>query len=225
MYLELPTWVENLTESLVETDEDAPSVRALKRFLAGSPEYRQHRLKLLPELVQAPYAIRLMAPKANAPPPTVHQEGLVTTKYHEHDVGATTTSGSSSGVETTVNKTQAPIFEVTMDLMEQRTVRSMACLVKRYLPSMSIDFALVISKPDGSEDEEPEAVLGMWRWDHLQLTEYPSLPDRLATDGCSRETLDAVRASLLAKEASRMSLSIHPATRANGTTGSTRRRP
>lgn len=194
IYLEMPSWVKNLTDALVEDEGDAPDVLALKRFLKGSPEYRQKRLKVVPELVQAPYAIRLMAPKSTTGT-TVHQEGLVSTVYHEADV---------------TEAHPAPILEVTFDFMEQRTVRNMSSLVKRYLPTMSVDMALCIGAPDEDLDaaeKEPEAVLGMWRLDQLTMEDYPQLPDRLATDGCSLETVDAFRASLLVKEASRLNLS------------------
>ena len=125
IYFELPDWVKNMTEALVESEDDTNEVKALKRFFNGDDKYRKPRLKVLPALVEAPYAVQLLAPKKLVESPA-YQEGLVETIYYEHDVAGE----------------QCPVFEVSLDFVESKTVRSMASMVKRYLHSISIDMAL-----------------------------------------------------------------------------------
>jgi hypothetical protein len=48
VYFRLPDWVEDWDESLVENEDDFPSVTAMKRFLRGDDEYRQNALKVMP---------------------------------------------------------------------------------------------------------------------------------------------------------------------------------
>ena len=48
VYFKLPDWVQDFDESLVENDDDFPSVKALKRFLSGDDEYRKKVLKVMP---------------------------------------------------------------------------------------------------------------------------------------------------------------------------------
>lgn len=72
----------------------------------------------------------------------------------------------------------APVLELEVDLVSSRTMRGMASLVKRYLPSISVDVAIVLQKPDGQVEDEPEACLCFWKFHHLEITGSPPLPDR-----------------------------------------------
>ena len=158
-----------------------------QRFLNGSDEYRRARLKIMPEILEAAYAIRLMAPKGREI--TLDKEDFLPTTYRTHDVAGK----------------QCPIMEVTLDLMTNSTMRGMAALVKRYIGGISIDNALVISTPDDQNEKEPEACLGLFRMNHLDVDTCPSLPDRFETEGCSMATVDSIRASLLTKSAAQFS--------------------
>jgi len=173
IYLELPDWVVDTANCLVENDDDPDPIKALKRFLAGNDKYRQERLKILPEFVDAPYAIRLLASKDTEL--QIHYDGWLETKYYIHSDGC-------------------PIWEMNLDFMGNSTIRGMASFVKRYLSSINADFALVISYPN-----EPQGVLGLWRFDHINVNEYPSLPDRY--EG-TEESSDIVRVHHLVQEAS-----------------------
>ena len=139
-------------------------VWVVQRFLSGDDNYRKSRLKIIPAIVDAPYVIRSMAPKNSVL--TIQRNGLLDTIYHMHE-----TKGS-----------QRPIVEVTLDLMGTRAIRGMAALVKRYLTTMSVDFAAIISKPDGQVKDEPQACLGLWRFDHIDVTNCPDLPDRFCDE-------------------------------------------
>lgn len=176
IYMELPDWVVDRSTCLVEQTGDADNVKALKRFLAGDDDYRRNRLKIIPELVEAPYPIRLLCSKDAEL--QIHSDGWLETTYYSHCDGC-------------------PTWEVNVDCMGNSAIRGMALLIKRYLVGIKADFALVISHPD-----EVGAVLGMWRFDHLNVNQYPTLPDRY--EGLD-ESVDVVRANQLVKEASRRS--------------------
>jgi len=183
IYMQLPDWVVDFGPSIVESQDDPNDVKALKRFLSGPDEYRRARMKLMPEITEAPYAVRLLAPKGSEI--TLEKPNFLATSYRLHDVAGKL----------------LPIMECTLDFMGNSTMRGMASLVKRYLSSISIDFALVIGTPDEQKEKEPECILGLSRMHHIDVTQYPSLPDRFETEGCSEETVDSIRASLLVKTA------------------------
>lgn len=82
-----------------------------------------------------------------------------------------------------------------MDFVGNGGIRGMASIVKRYLSKMSIDFALIISK-----ENEPEGVLGVWRFDHIDISRYPPLPSRYEDQQINA---DEKRASILAEEATK----------------------
>ena len=151
---------------------------APQRFLAGDDDYRRNRLKIIPELVEAPYPIRLICSKDAEL--QIHSDGWLETSYHSHCA-------------------DCPIWEVNVDCMGNSAIRGMASLIKRYMVGIKADFALVISHPD----DEVGAVLGLWRFDHLNVSQYPTLPDRY--EGLD-ESVDVARANHLVKEASRRGL-------------------
>ncbi len=141
--------------------------------MVGDDDYRRDRLKIIPELVEAPYPIRMIASKNKEL--QIHSTGWLETNYYSHC-------------------DECPIWEMNVDCMGNSAIRGMASLVRRYLSGMKADFALVISHPD-----ELGAVLGLWRFDHLDVNQYPTLPDRYeGTD----ESVDATRAYQLVQEAS-----------------------
>lgn len=54
----------------------------------------------------------------------------------------------------------------------------MAGILKRHFESVAIDVAVVIQKPDGQDEDEPEACLAMWRFNHIDVSKCPVFPDR-----------------------------------------------
>lgn len=137
-------------------------------------------------LVQAPLPVKLLAPKDAEI--TIFYEGFLDTIYHSSHEPSTD---------------DCPIWEVTLNLMSTSAIRGMASIVKRYLSSMSVDLGLVLSKPDGQVEDEPEVVLGLWRFDHMDISQFPSLPNRFETAGSTAERGDALRARLLVEQASK----------------------
>lgn len=79
---------------------------------------------------------------------------------------------------TPAGKRLAPLLEMELDLVSTRAMRAMASLVKRYLPTISVDVAAVIQKPDGQVEDEPEACLCLWKFHHLDISGCQPLPDR-----------------------------------------------
>ena len=157
--------------------------------MTGDDDYRKKRLKIVFALVEAPLPVKLLAPKDAEI--TIFHQGFLETFYHSsHEP----------------NTDDCPICEVTLDLMSTSGIRGMASIVKRYLSSMSVDLGLVLSKPDGQTEEEPEAVLGLWRFDHIDIGKYPSLPNRFETAGSTEESGDVLRAELLVEQVSKRML-------------------
>lgn len=88
-----------------------------------------------------------------------------------------------------------PCLELELDLMANKTMRGFASLVKRYLCSMSVDVAIVVDKPDLQAEDELSACVAMWRFDKVDITQCPKLPDR--DDLGSGIQADTIRASML----------------------------
>jgi hypothetical protein len=82
--------------------------------LSGTDEYRKDRLKIMPEIVEAPYPIHLLAPKGTE---LRVETPFLPTTYRHHDAAGD----------------RCPILEVTLDFLGNATMRGMASLVKRYL--------------------------------------------------------------------------------------------
>lgn len=62
--------------------------------------------------------------------------------------------------------------------MANRTMRSVAVLVKRYVSAIIDDVNLVIEKPYVQKEDEPTFFLGMCRFHKIAVTTCPKLPPR-----------------------------------------------
>lgn len=72
----------------------------------------------------------------------------------------------------------------------------MAGIVKNNLKLLKIDVAVVISKPYGQKEDEPIACLGLWRFDHIDVSGCPKLPDRWSLEAKKQgQSSDFIRAS------------------------------
>lgn len=183
IYFELPDWIKDW-DSIVEQDDDPDDVKALKQFLNGDDEYKSQRLKMLPYVVDGPYPIRVMAPPKREI--TVHCD-MLPTKWHQ-----------SSGRTLRGGRYLHPCLELELDLMANKTMRGFASLVKRYLVKMSVDVAVIVQKPDLQEEEEGSACLGMWRFDKVDVSQCPNLPERLELGRSVKA--DTLRATMLMKQ-------------------------
>jgi hypothetical protein len=123
---------------------------------------------MVPSLVDGPMPIRMLAPPKREK--VVNCDWMpISWNQHEEEIDANGT-------------TMCPILEVTLDCMTSRAIRSMAGLVKKYLYTLSIDVAIVIGTPQNQSVVEPSACLGLWRFDHIDLSQCPHLPDRYSVD-------------------------------------------
>jgi Protein ENHANCED DISEASE RESISTANCE 2, C-terminal len=153
-----------------------------QRFLNGDDEYRNRRFKCLPVLVDGPAAIRYVAPTTRNTATIATPTLPITWKKHPPTY--------DSNGQTVLH----PCLEVECDLMVNRTKRSMAALVKRYLKNMVGEVAILIEKPYLQEEEEPRACLGMCRFDRIDVQTCPEMPQR-DVGGDTEEEQEIRRAS------------------------------
>lgn len=188
LYFDMPEFVK-AWDNIVEQDDDPDDVKALKKFLNGDDEYRSSRLKMLPSLVGGPMPIRMLAPPKREM--TIHCT-MLPTKWRKVDCR-----------RTPGGQFLHPCLELELDLMANKAMRGMASLVKRYLSSISVDVAVTIDKPDGQMEDELSACVGMWRFDMVDVSSCPKLPERMELGRSVRA--DTVRATMLMQ---RMNLSV-----------------
>jgi hypothetical protein len=183
IYFEMPDWVKDW-DNIVEQEDDSDDVKALKRFLNGNDEYKSMRLKMLPFVVDGPMPIRMLAPPKREI--TIHCD-MLPTRWHQLD-----------GCSRPDGRYLHPCLELELDLMANKTMRGFASLVKRYLCKMSVDVAIIVDKPDLQEEQELSACMGMWRFDKVDISDCPPLPERLELGRSVRA--DTIRASLLLQQ-------------------------
>lgn len=181
IYFKLPEWVKDWDESLVEKENDLPSVKAMKRFLSGDDAYRKRAFKVMPELVEGPAAVRMLAPRNKDFP--LEMGAFMTTVYQQEPPTGT----------------QSAVMSLTLDLVTNNTIRGLVGIFKRNMHRMTVDFACIID-PDKDDKEEPSAVLGLWRMDHVNFEDTPELPDRFATQGATNDARESIRASMLVSQ-------------------------
>ena len=156
-------------------------VRSFQRFLAGDNEYKDLRLKILPSVLDGPLPIRYMAPPKQEL--IINSSALATTW---RQVDGTTGPGGTY---------LHPCLEVEVDLVSDRVVRGMSNLVKRYLQGIVVDVALAIGKPALQKEDELGACLGLWKYEKVDLSSCPKMPERLNL--MSPVRADTIRASML----------------------------
>jgi hypothetical protein len=123
---------------------------------------------MIPSLVDGPMPIRMLAPPKREK--VVNCDWMpIIWNQHEEEI-------DSNG------NTLCTVVEATLDCMTSRPIRSMAGLVKKYLHFLSIDVAIVIATPDHQDEIEPSACLGLWRFNHIDISQCPHLPDRYDVD-------------------------------------------
>lgn len=136
----------------------------------------------MPCVVDGPMPIRMIAPPKKEK--VVHCDWLpIIWKQHEED---------------TINgRTMCAHLEATLDCMTNRAIRSMASLVKTYVKQLFIDLAIVIGDPDKRVVAEPSACLGLWRFDHIDVSLCPGWPDRFEAEAkLLGQPRDVIRASV-----------------------------
>ena len=201
LYFEMPSWVKNWEDATFEEHErDSLQTKGLKRFLRGSDQYRNLRLKLVPSLIDAPRAVKLVAPPkreftvSRSILPVYWkkypaEERTVEESFHDDEYEDDTSTGTP---RSTSKMFCHPLLECRLDCLSVRAMRLMASIVKNNLHRMTIDVALVIGQPnlmtsslknieleeDEQEDNTLHVTLGIFRIDHVDISSCPVLPSR-----------------------------------------------
>lgn len=129
-------------------------------------------------------AVKILAPPKKEFP--VHSEGFLPVSWVKH------------GEEFKGERKLSIALEAELDCVSSKAMRGMAAIVKRNLSSLAIDCAVVIGQPLDKQVEEPQACLGLWRFDHIDVAKCPRLPDRFATEASRRgQSPDTIRASMV----------------------------
>ena len=119
---------------------------------------------MIPSVTDGPLAVRMLAPPKREL--VVACELLpITWRKHEAKVDAH-------------GRKLHPAFECELDCMTNKAIRVMTGIFKRNIGSLAVDVAAVIQKPEGSDEEEPEACIGMFRMNKIDVASCPKLPDR-----------------------------------------------
>jgi len=182
-YFELPSWVEE-DGGLDEKDDDPDDVIAVKRFIKGDAEYRNKRLKIYPVFREGPMAVRMLF----YPPSKQFCIWGTMLPVIWNDQKPTTTQ---------VGQKKSLVIEACVDVVSNRLARSTAQLIGSSLKNIDMDIAVVIGTPDHQEEKEPEACIGYYRYDHVDLQTCSRLPPKSNTESIMeastlRNTLEQV---------------------------------
>jgi hypothetical protein len=84
----------------------------------------------------------------------------------------------SKSIDPQTRKESAAILECDIDLVSNPTIRKVVSMVRPHLSKITIDLALIVSKPKGSEVDENSACIGMWRIDKVDFEGCAILPQK-----------------------------------------------
>ncbi|KAL3796014.1 hypothetical protein HJC23_013071 [Cyclotella cryptica] len=165
VYLKLPSWFDDWNNIPEETDNDEPEVLALKRFLSGDNEYRNKHAKIVPFVVDGPMAIRLIKPKPQAFTLTGIRHPVTW-----HDV--------PKSIDPKTGRVSSALLEFDVDLVSNKGIRKVTSMVRPHLSKITMDIALILSKPHESEADEPSACISMWRIDKVDFESCAVFPQK-----------------------------------------------
>jgi len=187
----MPQWFDNWDDIPEQKEEDKPDVKTFKvrcigtvlslfrnsikiirtvvwhiqRFLDEDDEYRNTHTKLVPFIVDGPMAIRLIKPK----PQEFHMSGI------RHPVSWHKVNRS---IDSKTGKVSSALLECDVDLVSNPAMRKVCSMVRPHLSKITIDIALIVSKPTDSEVDEPSACIGMWRIDKVDFESCAVFPHK-----------------------------------------------
>eukprot|EP00546_Thalassionema_frauenfeldii_P003357 CAMPEP_0178935054 /NCGR_PEP_ID=MMETSP0786-20121207/24280_1 /TAXON_ID=186022 /ORGANISM="Thalassionema frauenfeldii, Strain CCMP 1798" /LENGTH=681 /DNA_ID=CAMNT_0020613055 /DNA_START=296 /DNA_END=2340 /DNA_ORIENTATION=+ len=160
-------------------DDDRCSTKAsLINFLIGSDEYRNSRLSFMSHLVNGPMPIRLLAPPAGQEMLVAQQHRGISTKWIDHPR----------------RDNLKPCLEIEVDLVSSNPLRQLSLLCKRYVKTVQLDLALMLSDTatngavkhsvnDGNTRKESNVYFGFWRFDYIDIDTFSGLPERKTSEG------------------------------------------
>ena len=121
-------------------------------------------MKLIPCFVDGPRAIKLLRPK----PIEVIVNNDVMHPATWFDV--------PPAHDPITKKKEHAILELDMNFVSSRGIRRILSIARPHLQSITIDIAFIISKPVDSQDEEPNACLGLFRVDKVDFEKFAVTP-------------------------------------------------
>lgn len=169
LYFQLPDWFTSWTDiqdrTIPNNDDVSKNDKPedlermiLMDFLLGDDIYRHERLFVVPHIVDAPLAVKAIAPsKAEI----LVNSSSVPSCWHK-----------SKG-DDKENRTMFPALELELDLIASRAIRSIVGLVARHLHRISIDVACIIY----DKDLQKSACLTCFCISHVDMTSCPSFPE------------------------------------------------
>lgn len=135
-----------------ETEENKVGLRLLRRYLSAeeTDEFRNNRLKLIPNIVEGPWVVKSAVGKT----PAIIGNKLTTTYYRGKN-----------------------FFEITIDVGSSYIASGIWGLVSSYIASLVIDLGLVIQANE--VEDLPEHIFGVIRVAHIDLTDkaIKDIPD------------------------------------------------
>jgi hypothetical protein len=173
LYFEVPRrFVKHMLagDSRRDVDDDdgdalaTPSERLLARWLRGSDEYRNERLKLIPLVAEGPWVVRNAV---TGRPAIIGKKLPVTYRLHRPGTPATAPSPPAWHI-------QNPVLVATLDVGGgSAAAKRIVGVCRRYMSALTVDIGLVIQGE--APDELPEQMLGSIRVHAADPLQAPSL--------------------------------------------------
>jgi hypothetical protein len=81
-------------------------------------------------------------------------------------------------IDPKTGRVSSALLEFDIDLFSNIAMRKVTGMVRPHLSKITIDLALILSKPHGSEVDEPSACIGMWRIDKVDFESCAVFPQK-----------------------------------------------
>ena len=164
LYFRLPDWVTSwkVLQEISSTNDpkigntttDNSEAAILRDFLLGDDTYRDERLKVVPQIVDAPLPVKLLAPaKAEI---LVKSQSVPSCWYKSED-----------------SQDCFPALELELDMIASSAIRSIVGIVSRHLHRISCDIACLIY----DKEKTKSVCLTCFCFDHVDMTSCPSFPE------------------------------------------------
>lgn len=81
-------------------------------------------------------------------------------------------------IDPKTGRTSSALLECDIDLVSNPAIRKIVGMVRPHLSKITIDVALIVSKPKDSDVDEPSACIGMWRIDRVDFEGCAVFPEK-----------------------------------------------
>jgi hypothetical protein len=162
LYFQLPEWFtswNNLRTSQInetgsgDNTKDELEAGILRDFLLGTDEYRNERLVVVPQIVDAPLPVKMIAPRKTEI--VVKAQLVPSCWYRSEDCDDL-----------------CPALELELDMIASSAIRNVVGIVSRHVHRISLDLACLIY----DNDKKSAVCLTCFCFDHIDMTSCPSFP-------------------------------------------------